>query len=157
MATASQSTSVRQVKVQPGIEATAWKWMRYSAFLLIPLVYGRDIPGAIAASGKTDTSDAIAFYKAFAMTAVKMNATDDLDVNDPHTLTLIRDREMTLLDIMQHSAAHDMVAREWVTGFPLVRRGADLLRELGPGRQAIVDSFLTLLATEPDTFITTTW
>jgi triphosphoribosyl-dephospho-CoA synthase len=126
----------------------------FGAFiLLVPLVYGRDIPGAITAVGKTDTSDAIAFYKAFAMTAVKMNATDELDVNDPRTLTLIRDREMTLLEIMQHSAAHDMVAREWVTGFPLVRRGADLLKHFGPGRQSIVDTFLTLLASEPDTFI----
>jgi triphosphoribosyl-dephospho-CoA synthase len=60
---------------------------------------------------------------------------------------------MTLLDIMQHSAANDMIAREWVTGFPLVRRGADLLHQLGPGRQSIVNTFLTLLATEPDTFI----
>jgi triphosphoribosyl-dephospho-CoA synthase len=126
----------------------------FGAFiLLVPLVYGKDIAGALAAVGKTDTSDAIAFYKAFAMTSVKMNATDELDVNDPHALTLIRDRELTLLDIMQHSAAHDMVAREWVTGFPLVRRGADLLHQLGPGRQSIVDAFLTLLATEPDTFI----
>src|SRR5512136_1367311 len=126
----------------------------FGAFiLLVPLVYGRDIPGAIAAVTRTDTSDAVAFYKAFAMTAVKMNATDELDVNDPHALTVIRDREMTLLDIMQHSAANDMVAREWVTGFPLVRRGADLLKQLGPGRQSIVDTFLMLLATEPDTFI----
>jgi triphosphoribosyl-dephospho-CoA synthase len=126
----------------------------FGAFiLLVPLLYGKDIPGAIAAVAKTDTSDAIAFYKAFAMTSVKMNATDELDVNDPHTLAMIRDREMTLLDIMQHSAPHDMVAREWVTGFPLVRRGADLLKEFGPGRQSIVNTFLTLLATEPDTFI----
>lgn len=126
----------------------------FGAFiLLIPLVYGRDIPGAITAVAKTDTSDAVAFYKAFAMTSVKMNATDELDVNDPQSLALIRDREMTLLDIMQHSAAHDMVAREWVTGFLLVRRGADLLKELGAGRQSVVDAFLTLLATEPDTFI----
>ncbi len=126
----------------------------FGAFiLLIPLVYGNGIDGAMAAIAKTDTSDAIAFYKAFAMTAVRMNDTDELDVNDPHTLTLIRERDMTLLDIMQHSAAHDMVAREWVTGFPLTRRGADLLRELGPGRKSIADTFLTLLATEPDTFI----
>ena len=126
----------------------------FGAFiLLIPLVYGKDIPGAIAAVGKTDTSDAVAFYKAFAMTAVKMNTTDEIDVNDPHALTLIRDRAMTLLDIMQHSASNDMVAREWVNGFALVRRGADLLKQIGPGRQAIVDTFLTLLATEPDTFI----
>jgi triphosphoribosyl-dephospho-CoA synthase len=126
----------------------------FGAFiLLIPLVYGKDIPGAIAAVAKTDTSDAVAFYKAFAMTSVKMNATDELDVNDPHSLAVIRDREMTLLDIMHHSAAKDMVAREWVTGFLLVRRGADLLQQLGPGRTSITDAFLTLLATEPDTFI----
>lgn len=126
----------------------------FGAFiLLVPLVYGKDIPGALAAITRTDTSDAVAFYKAFAMTSVKMNATDELDVNDPHALTMIRDRDMTLLDIMQHSAAQDMVAREWVNGFSLTRRGADLLHQAGPGRQAIVSMFMTLLATEPDTFI----
>lgn len=126
----------------------------FGAFiLLMPLLYGRDIPGAIAAVSRTDTSDAVAFYQAFAMTAVKMNESDELDVNDPRTLALIREREMTLLDIMHHSAANDMVAREWVNGFSLVRRGADLLQQLGPGRRAIADAFLTLLATEPDTFI----
>jgi triphosphoribosyl-dephospho-CoA synthase len=126
----------------------------FGAFiLLIPLVYGGDIPGAIRAIEKTDVSDAVAFYKAFALTSVKMNVTDDLDVHDPHTLTVIRDRDMTLLDVMRHSAANDMVAREWVTGFPLTRRGADLLKQFGPGRQAIVNTFLTLLASEPDTFI----
>ena len=126
----------------------------FGAFiLLIPLVYGGDIPGAIRAIEKTDVSDAVAFYKAFALTSVKMNVTDDLDVHDPHTLTVIRDRDMTLLDVMRHSAANDMVAREWMTGFPLTRRGADLLKQFGPGRQAIVNTFLTLIASEPDTFI----
>jgi triphosphoribosyl-dephospho-CoA synthase len=126
----------------------------FGAFiLLVPLLYGKDIPGAIAAVGKTDTSDAVAFYKAFAMTSVKVNATDELDVNDPKAIAAIRDRDMTLLDVMQHSAANDMVAREWVNGFRLVRRGADLVKELGPGRQSVVDAYLTLLATEPDTFI----
>jgi triphosphoribosyl-dephospho-CoA synthase len=38
-------------------------------------------------------------------------------------------------------------------GFPLSRRGADILKEHGPGRKSIVGTFLTLLATEPDTFI----
>jgi triphosphoribosyl-dephospho-CoA synthase len=126
----------------------------FGAFiLLIPLIYGNGIPGALTAIEKTDVSDAVAFYKAFAMTSVKMNATDDLDVHDPHTLTIIRDREMTLLGIMRHSAANDMVAREWVTGFPLTRRGADLLIQSGPGRQAIVNTFLAILASETDTFI----
>ncbi len=126
----------------------------FGAFiLLIPLIYGKGIPGALIAIGKTDVSDAVAFYKAFAMTSVKMNTTDELDVKDPHSLTIIRERDMTLLDIMKHSAQNDMVAREWVTGFPLTRRGADLLKQSGEGRQAIVQAFLTLLASEPDTFI----
>ena len=126
----------------------------FGAFiLLIPLIYGGDIPGALKAIEHTDVSDAVAFYKAFAMTNVRTLPTDDLDIHDPKTLGMLRDRGMTLLDVMNHSAANDMVAREWITGFPLTRRGADLLQELGPGREAIVQMFLTLLATEPDTFI----
>ena len=46
-----------------------------------------------------------------------------------------------------------MIAREWVTGFPLTRRGADLLKTFGNGREAIVQTFLTMLASELDTFI----
>jgi triphosphoribosyl-dephospho-CoA synthase len=126
----------------------------FGAFiLLIPLIYGGDIAGAKKAIGTTDVSDAVAFYKAFGMTTVRMPARDELDVNDPRSLQLLRDRDMTLLDVMNHSAPNDMVAREWVTGFPLTRRGADLIVSLGTGRQAIVQAFLTLLATEPDTFI----
>jgi triphosphoribosyl-dephospho-CoA synthase len=126
----------------------------FGAFiLLIPLVYGGDIPGAIRATEKTDVSDAVAFYKAFALTSVKMNVTDELDVHNPNTLTVIRDRDLTLLDVMRHSAANDMVSREWVAGFRMTRRGADLLKQFGPGRLAIVNTFLTLLASEPDTFI----
>lgn len=126
----------------------------FGAFiLLIPLIYGGDIPGAMEAIGRTDVSDAVAFYKAFAMTSVRILPSDDMDVNDPKTLDLLRDRQITLLDVMTHSAANDMVAREWITGFPLSRRGADLLLQSGPGRAGIVGMFITLLAMEPDTFI----
>ncbi|WML68297.1 MAG: hypothetical protein METHP_01907 [Methanoregula sp. SKADARSKE-2] len=126
----------------------------FGAFiLLIPLVYGKDIPGAMNAITRTDVSDAVAFYKAFGLTQVRILPADELDVNDPMALRELRDREMTLLDVMEHSAANDMVAREWVTGFPLTRRGADLLEQFGPGRASIVRMFLSLLASEPDTFI----
>jgi triphosphoribosyl-dephospho-CoA synthase len=126
----------------------------FGAFiLLIPLVYGGDIDGAQKAIEKTDVSDAVAFYRAFSMTRVRMNAGDELDVNDPAALHMLREREMTLLDVMAHSAPNDMVAREWVMGFPLTRRGADLLKQYGPGRGSIGKMFLTLLASEPDTFI----
>jgi triphosphoribosyl-dephospho-CoA synthase len=126
----------------------------FGAFiLLIPLVYGGTIAGAIRAIERTDVSDAVAFYRAFSLTTVRMHARDELDVNDPKSLQVLRDRDMTLLDVMQHSARNDMIAREWVTGFPLTRRGADLLKTFGSGRGAIVQAFLALLASEPDTFI----
>jgi len=126
----------------------------FGAFiLLIPLLYGGDIEGARTAVTRTDVSDAVAFYKAFALTRVRMNEEDELDVNDPRVLDELRERDMTLLDVMQYSAANDMVAREWINGFMLTRRGADILHQIGPGRGAVVEMFLTLLATEPDTFI----
>lgn len=126
----------------------------FGAFiLLIPLVYGKDIPGALKAIEKTDVSDAVAFYQAFGMTRVCMKKTDELDVNDPAAISQLRERNMTLLDVMQHSAENDMVAREWILGFALTRKGADLLLHFGPGRNSIVRMFLTLLASEPDTFI----
>ena len=140
--------AVRQTNVHSGGNT------HFGAFiLLIPLVYGNGIEGAVKAIARTDVSDAVAFYKAFALTSVRMNADDELDVNDPKVLDELRERNMTLLDVMQHSAANDMVAREWINGFMLTRRGADILHQIGPGREAIVEMFLTLLATEPDTFI----
>ena len=140
--------AVRQTNVHTGGNT------HFGAFILIiPLVYGGSIDGAIKAIAKTDVSDAIAFYKAFRLTSVRMNADDELDVNDPKALDELRERNITLLDVMHHSAANDMVSREWVNGFVLTRRGADILHQIGPGREAIVEMFLTLLATEPDTFI----
>jgi succinate dehydrogenase / fumarate reductase membrane anchor subunit len=36
----TQHTTVRMVKTPATYENNAWRWMRYSAFLLIPLVWG---------------------------------------------------------------------------------------------------------------------
>jgi len=36
---AATTETVRRVKVKPNYEMIAWKWMRYSAFALIPLVW----------------------------------------------------------------------------------------------------------------------
>jgi succinate dehydrogenase / fumarate reductase membrane anchor subunit len=38
-ANTAKQDAVRTVPAGGGIEATAWRWMRYSAFLLIPLVW----------------------------------------------------------------------------------------------------------------------
>jgi triphosphoribosyl-dephospho-CoA synthase len=126
----------------------------FGAFiLLVPLLRGGNIEGAVRAVRETTVEDAISFYRAFSLTKVRMLPGDPLDVSDPHALDLIRDRGMTLLDVMEHSREHDMVAREWVDGFPLTRRAADLLQRSGCGRDAVVETFLRLLSSGIDTFI----
>ncbi|MGE5831377.1 MAG: triphosphoribosyl-dephospho-CoA synthase [Methanomicrobiales archaeon] len=126
----------------------------FGAFiLLVPLLRGVDIPGAMEAVRGTTVEDSLEFYRAFSETKVRVLPGDPLDITDPHALDTIREKGLTLLDIMIHSMEHDMVAREWVTGFPLTRKAADLLHRSGCGRQGLVDTFLGLLSTETDTFI----
>lgn len=33
------TTPLREIKVSRGFDQTAWKWMRYSGFLIIPLAF----------------------------------------------------------------------------------------------------------------------
>jgi len=126
----------------------------FGAFLLlVPLVAGGDIPAARDLIRSTTVEDAVAFYQAFALTRVRMLDHDPLDVNNPEAIRILRERGLTLRDVMAHSAPNDLVAREWVEGFPLTRRAADLLHAHGCGRESIVAVFLGLLSTVPDTFI----
>jgi triphosphoribosyl-dephospho-CoA synthase len=126
----------------------------FGAFiLLIPLVMGDGIEGATRLIRETDVGDAVEFYRAFRSVPVRVLDRDELDINDPAVLDELQSRNMTLYDVMSHSAPRDMVAREWVNGFSLTRTGADLLRDLGDGRDSIVRMFIYLLASEPDTFV----
>jgi triphosphoribosyl-dephospho-CoA synthase len=126
----------------------------FGAFLLlIPLLLGKDIRGAQKVIARTTVEDAVAFYEAFTLTRVRMNDHFELDVNDPHTLGTLRERNLTLLDVLRLSEPRDMVAREWTNGFSLTHTGAHLLKSHGCGRHSIVLSFLDFLATEKDTFV----
>lgn len=121
--------------------------------LLVPLIMGGGIPGAVSVTRMTTVDDAVNFYKAFGMTSVRVLSSDSIDVHDPSALNTIREEHLTLYDIMEHSAGNDMIAREWVNGFSGVRKGADLLLENGNGRNSVVRTFINLLSREPDTFI----
>ncbi len=126
----------------------------FGAFLLlIPLIMGGDIPGAVKVTRSTTVEDAVEFYRAFGMTQVRVLSSDTIDVNDPAAPDIIRKQNLTLYDIMNHSSANDMIAREWINGFKKIRVGADLLKKNGSGRNSIVLTFLDLLADEPDSFI----
>lgn len=126
----------------------------FGAFiLLVPLIRGGDIPGAERVVKVTTVDDAVLFYQAFSETKVRILPGDDLDVHDPGAIAELRRRGMTLYDVMLYSAKNDMVAREWVNGFRLTRKGADLLKQHGCGTGSIVSAFIDLLSTEPDTFV----
>lgn len=59
---------------------------------------------------------------------------------------------MTFYDVMAHSAPHDLVAHEVISGFPLTRYTADLLHA-NSEKNAITLVFLQLLSEYRDTFI----
>lgn len=126
----------------------------FGAFiLLMPLVCGGDIAGAVRMIRTTTVKDALEFYRAFGLTDVRVCAEDALDVHDPAAVAEIQARGMTLFDLMAYSAEKDMVSREWVNGFALTRKTADLLLAQEDARTAIPAAFLHLLATEQDSFI----
>jgi triphosphoribosyl-dephospho-CoA synthase len=126
----------------------------FGAFiLLMPLVAGGGADGAARLVRETTVEDAVAFYRAFGATQVRVLAKDEIDVNDPAAAAVLRERGMTLYDVMAYSAERDMVAREWTNGFALCRETKDLLVAHGTGKAAIVAAFLDLLCTYPDTFV----
>ena len=126
----------------------------FGAFiLLMPLIMGETIAGAEKIIRATTVQDAVDFYEAFAHTAVRVNKTDGMDIHDPKATALLREKGMTLYDVMAYSAENDMVAREWTNGFALTRKAADLMHHAGHGRSAVSNVFLQLLATDPDTFV----
>lgn len=126
----------------------------FGAFiLLIPLIMGGDIPGASRLVRTTTLEDALDFYDAFAHTAVRVRETDDLDINDSESRERLKEAGMTLFEVMEHSAPHDMVAREFISGFPLTRYTADLLHAQIDKEYPISRTFLVLLSEHPDTFI----
>lgn len=126
----------------------------FGAFiLLMPLIAGGGAEGAAEIVRETTVEDAVAFYRAFGATQVRVLAKDEIDVNDPSAAAMLRERGMTLYDVMAHSAGRDMVAREWTNGFAICRETKDLLFFRGTGKAAIVAAFLDLLCTYPDTFV----
>lgn len=126
----------------------------FGAFiLLLPLISGGTIQEAVRIIRESTVEDAILFYDAFSHVAVRVNETDELDINDPEVSSKLKERGMTLFDVMAYSAENDMVAREWINGFSLTRVTADLLKKKENGRSAISEVFLELMQREPDTFI----
>ncbi len=111
--------------------------------------------------GATTVADAVGFYRAFEYVDVTVEDPPEelsaLDVRrGSDAADVLRDREMTLANVMDASAPHDANAREWTNGFPRTFAAAEqIVADDGPIPDRIARAFLDLLADEPDTLIRT--
>ena len=114
----------------------------------------------------TTVDDAVDFYRAFEHVDVAVGdppeGADDLDVRrGSDAEPALRERETTLWDVMELSAAPDegvpdTNAVEWVEGFPRTFDAAEaVLGDDGPVLDRAARSFLRQLAAEPDTLVRT--
>lgn len=109
----------------------------------------------------TTVEDACKFYRAFEHVDIAVEdppeTHEQLDVRRPDTaVTALRERELTLADIMELSAERDGVAAEWISGFERSFEAAGwLLEDDGPVYKRASRAYLRMLAREPDTFVET--
>ncbi|ATZ60830.2 MAG: triphosphoribosyl-dephospho-CoA synthase [Methanosarcinales archaeon Met12] len=144
-------------------ESAKWNGGRNTHFgtflLLVPLIVAAgkgDVRAVNDVVRNTTVEDAIELYKAFKCVDVYLEDIDDLNVKDATSVDEIRRRGLTLYDIIQISAEHDGIAQEWVRDFSRTLAGARMLAEKAKEmsmNDAIVHSYLALLAERPDTLV----
>ncbi|MFC6835448.1 triphosphoribosyl-dephospho-CoA synthase [Halomarina ordinaria] len=132
--------------------------------VLVPLVRAAS-EGALSKGGvrrvceATTVDDACTFYRAFEHVDVGVPdppaGLEPLDVRRGSAAEpAIRERGLTLFDVLERSASVDGVAREWVEGFPRTFGAAErITASEGPAPDRAARVFLELLAAEPDTFV----
>jgi len=109
----------------------------------------------------TSVDDAAEFYRAFDHVDVAVDDPPadmaDLDVRrGSEAVPAVRDREISLRGVMERSVDRDGVAREWVGGFERVFGAARSIQSRdGPVPDRAAETFLELLAEEPDAFVAT--
>lgn len=107
----------------------------------------------------TTVEDAAGFYRAFDHVSVFVGEppgdADDLDVRrGSDAIPALRDRGLTLYEIMEISAPADGVASEWVSGFERSFRTASRIEaDDGPITDRAARAFLRALAESPDTLV----
>ncbi len=148
-------------------EQTAGNTQFGALLLLVPLVRAASSdPGAALTPQAardvvraTTVEDACDFYRAFEHVDVGVDdPPSDLEALDvrwgARVEPTLRERELTLFDVMELSAGVDGVAREWTQEFSRSFGAADWIEAGdGPVSERAADAFLRLLAEEPDTFV----
>ena len=107
---------------------------------------------------ETTVEDAAEFYAAFNIAGARVAEVEELSLRDPQAADRVRSGGRTLLDLMCLSSGHDLVAREWSTGFERCFALALLIErrisELGTN-DGVVMTYLEALAEVPDSLVAT--
>ena len=138
-----------------------------AVLLLVPLVRaaaaGNLTPeSARGVVGRTGVADAVGFYRAFEHVDVAVDDPPaDLPLPDVRqggdAAPELRERGLTLSDVMAESAPGDGIAREYTEGFERTFWMADRIQVgAGPVTDRAADAYLEALAAEVDTFVVTT-
>ena len=155
---------------QAVLESARWQKggnTHFGAFiLLVPLVIaGGDCEDTACLRERvsqvvkeTTVNDAIELYQAFSDAKVRVKPVGDLDLSDSASVDKIKEQGLTLFDMMEMSADYDIIAGEWVNGFSKTFECARLILEKIKTHNindAVVFSFMEMLARNKDTFIQT--
>ena len=107
----------------------------------------------------TTPEDAVNVYEAMKIAKPSgLGKAPKLDINDPNSIKRILEEKVTLFQVFRIAKKHDTICSEWVNNYPItfdlaypflaeqINKGDDL-------SQAILHTFLKVLAAHPDTFI----
>jgi triphosphoribosyl-dephospho-CoA synthase len=140
---------------------------QFGALLMLTPLVGAAATDRLSPAGTsevveaTTVADACDFYRAFDHVDVAVDEPPEdmgaLDVRrGSDAVPTLRERELSLYDVMAQSADRDGVAAEWTAGFERSFEAAEWLRsDDGPIYKRASRVFLRLLADEPDTFVVT--
>jgi triphosphoribosyl-dephospho-CoA synthase len=126
--------------------------------LLVPLAKAAGRSGdlqeeAVRVLEETTVEDAVEFYAAFRIAGARVTKVKDMSLEDPTSSDRLLSEKRTLLDLMRLSSGHDLVAREWSTGFDrsfaLSRILKERVKDLGIN-DGVVIAYLEALAQVPD-------
>lgn len=107
----------------------------------------------------TTAQDAVDLYEAVQIAnPAGLNTSTELDVNNPQSKQQLLKENISLFKVFQIGAPYDDICFEWVNNYPITFTEAypyliQLLKTKGDLNQAVVHTFLKVLAEHPDTFI----
>jgi triphosphoribosyl-dephospho-CoA synthase len=113
---------------------------------------------------ETSTEDAVDFYSCFGFSGVRVNPVEEFDLHKDSAIADLKEKNVSLYDLMVIAQGYDMIAREWTSGFTRCAECAEMITDGMKGKlpglaadinDVIVYTFLSILSRNEDTFIAT--